>query len=148
MDVSFDLTLDIALVTCEFAAELCGDINDALGVGYDGYFAEYDDAFEAKRPMPLFLLTLVIGAKRAFGVLENGVQSVSALPTVKVELALLFVVIVIHGCTVGIVAVSDDRQYAVPGVFQNLNAFLMGQLFVFSCKFSEHDLSCRSFDPL
>ena len=64
----FDLRPDVRLILREFIAEPCRDINDLRHVIHNIDFTKNDDTFDIKRPLPLFAIPFIIGAKRHLAV--------------------------------------------------------------------------------
>ena len=74
----------------------------------------------------------------------DGVHPVTLSAAVKIEFSVLFAVIVVHGRSVGIAVIPQNRQNA-PGLpVQDCDALLLRQLLLFSKHRSEQGNHLRS----
>ena len=136
-----DLLLYVGLVVGEFVAQ-GGDQADHLGeVVDDLHAAEDHHGADVQGPLSLSAKALVVHAEGDLIAGPQGIQAV-ALPTaVEVDTAVLLVIVVVHGGTVGVTSVSYDRQDSAGLGLEKLRAVLGGELLLFAGKVSEHGVS-------
>lgn len=130
--------LDVFLIVCEFIAELSGNIYNLIYIIDKLHLTKYNYAFYAQSPAVSNLSTLIVYAEGDFIALLQSVQTVSEFAAVEINTAVGFIIKVVHGHSVGVALVTDNRQHSALLVIQYLSAFLGGKLKLFSVKFSEH----------
>lgn len=121
-----ELVVDICFVMGELMAELCGDLDDSFGVLDDPDRAEYDDALKVQRPMIEGGSSVVHDAKGGFVAPLEGIQPMPYLTAMKIDLTILFVIVVVHRCAVGVAVITVDRKDPSFFASEDLETFGVG----------------------
>ena len=118
--VLFDLIGDIRLILREFVTESAADRDDAVMIPDHFDPAEDDHAAKDQRPAVFFPDTGITDAERCFRIAQHRIDLVAGPAAVKVDLSVLFAVVVVQRHSVGIAVIPEHGEDTGGSAFRML----------------------------